>query len=385
MTEKSHTMADESGLFDIDYVSEEKNDSFHDYKLLKTTSYSKLWRVSCDGKYFLIKTTKDNSEYQISMLRREYELSIGCDNPNIVHVIFYEKNTLEGDGIVMEYIEGRTLDEFLLEKPSLETRQRIFGELLSAVNYLHKKGIIHNDLKPENIIITRSDNTLKLIDFGLADNDAFYVLKTLGCTQRYASPELLSHDVRARIATSKQKIDARSDIYSIGIIMSEIFEGRYKRIINKCIKEKADDRFSDVAALQRKWNGRNKVWKYLAVIVILLVAAFPTYLYLSEEYAEKKEIAVKESQIEKIRKDVRTFFEYYINELGLRTDAEGYIEYSEFVKLMTEFTEEYTKYLNDSIYSLTDDELKQRAILEMTSDYNALYNEFVNMVKRIYD
>lgn len=369
-------MADESGLFDIDYVSEEKNDSFYDYKLLKTTAYSKLWRASRDGKYFLIKTTKDNSEHQISMLRREYELSIGCDNPNIVHVFTYERNLPEGEGIVMEYIEGRTLDEFLLEKPSLETRQRIFGELLSAVNYLHKKGIVHNDLKPENIIITRSDNTLKLIDFGLADNDAFYVWKNLGCTRRYASPELILQDVRTRLATSKQNIDARSDIYSIGIIMREIFEGRYKRIINKCIKEKADDRFSDVAALQRKWNGRNKIWKYLLVFLILFVAAFPTYLYLSEENAEKKEILLKESQIEKIRKDVGTFFEYYKNELDLHADADGYIPYLKYYDLMTEFTEEYTRYLNDSIYSLTDDELKQRAILETT----LLYNEYFNII-----
>ena len=378
-------MTKESGIFEKEVFLQKDNDNFYDYKLLKTTAYSKLWRVSRDGKYFLIKTTKDNSEYQQKMLRREYEISIGCDNPNIVHVFTYERNLPEGEGIVMEYIEGRTLDEFLLEKPSLKTKQRIFGELLSAVNYLHKRGIIHNDLKPENILITRADNTLKIIDFGLADNDAFYVLKTLGCTQRYASPELLSQDVRTRLATSKQKIDARSDIYSIGIIMSEIFEGRYKRIINKCIKEKADDRFSDVAALQRKWNDRNKVWKNLAVIVILLVAAFPTYLYLSEENAERKEIAVKEAKIAEIKSDIRAFFEVYINELNSHTDAEGYIEYSEYVKLMTEFTEEYTKYLNDSIYSLTDDELKQRAILEMTSNYNALYNEFVNMVKRIYD
>ena len=369
-------MTKESGIFEKEVFLQKDNDSFHDYKLLKTTAYSKLWRVSRDGKYFLIKTTKDNSEYQQKMLRREYEISIGCDNPNIVHVFTYERNLPEGEGIVMEYIEGRTLDEFLLEKPLLKTKQRIFGELLSAVNYLHKRGIIHNDLKPENILITRADNTLKIIDFGLADNDAFYVLKTLGCTQRYASPELLSQDVRTRLATSKQKIDARSDIYSIGIIMQDIFDGRYKRIINKCIKENVGSRYSDISSLQRKWNGRNKVWKYLAVIVILLVAAFPTYLYLSEEYAEKKEIAIKEAQIAEIKSDIRAFFEDFINDLNSHTDAEGYIEYSEYVKLMTEFAEEYPQYMNDIVYSLTDDELKQRAILEMT----LIYNEYVSMI-----
>jgi len=251
LTDKTYIMTKESGIFEKEVFLQKDNDNFHDYKLLKTTVYSKLWRVSRDGKYFLIKTTKDNSEYQKKMLRREYEISIGCDNPNIVHVFTYERNLSEGDGIVMEYIEGRTLDEFLLEKPSLKTKQRIFGELLSAVNYLHKRGIIHNDLKPENILITRADNTLKIIDFGLADNDAFYVLKTLGCTQRYASPELLSQDVRTRIATSKQKIDARSDIYSIGIIMQDIFDGRYKRIINKC-KRKCRQSLSGCKFLAKK-------------------------------------------------------------------------------------------------------------------------------------
>ena len=165
-------MSNESTIFENNSYKSDKKDCYYDFKLLKITASSKLWRASRDGKYFLIKTTKENSEHQLKMLRREYELSIGCDNPHIVHVFTYEYDLHDGDGIVMEYIEGRTLDEYLLEKPSLESRQRVFGELLSAVNYLHKRGIIHNDLKPENILITRADDTLKIIDFGLADKDA---------------------------------------------------------------------------------------------------------------------------------------------------------------------------------------------------------------------
>ena len=92
--------------------------------------------------------------------------------------------------------------------------------------------------------------------------------------------------------------------------------------------------------------------------------------------AEKKEIAVKEAQITEIKSDVRAFFENFINDLNSHTDAEGYIEYSEYVKLMAEFAEEYPQYMNDRIYSLTDYELKQRAILEMT----LIYNEYVSMI-----
>ena len=159
---KTSVMSNESGVFENKDFELEKNHSYHDFNLLKTTDSSKLWRVSRDGKYFLVKTTKENSEHQLKMLRREYELSIGCDNPHIVHVFTYEYDLHDGDGIVMEYIEGRTLREYLAEKPSLTSRQRIFQELLSAVNYLHKRGIIHNDLKPENILVNRRYNARDL-------------------------------------------------------------------------------------------------------------------------------------------------------------------------------------------------------------------------------
>ena len=97
---------------------------------------------------------------------------------------------------------------------------------------------------------------------------------------------------------------------------------------------------------------------------------------LFKSIAARVEIAVKEAKIAEIKSDIRAFFEDFINDLNSHTDAEGYIELSEYSKLMTEFAEEYTQYINDRIYTLTDDELKQRAFLEMT----LIYNEYVSMI-----
>ena len=350
----------ESGVFENKDFELEKNHSYHDFNLLKTTASSKLWRASRDGKYFLIKTTKDNSEHQIQMLRREYELSIACDNPNIVHTFTYEYDIHEGDGIVMEYIEGRTLREYLLEKPSLASRQRIFGELLSAVNYLHKRGIIHNDLKPENILITRADDTLKIIDFGLADKDAYYVWKTLGCTPEYASPELRNHS---------KDIDARSDIYSIGMIMREIFDGRYSYIIKRCCKENPQQRFSDVAELQNKWKNRNKIWKWLATLFILIMIAVPTFLYADLKMEEERKIRYREHFIESVKTEVRQKFETAIDSVTKFEDEVAKYQY------IRNFVEEYSEYSTETISEIQDLELKNIVTLEMTMTANEYWDK----------
>ena len=350
----------ESGVFENKDFELDKNHSYHDFNLLKTTATSKLWRTSRDGKYFLIKTTKDNSEHQIQMLRREYELSIGCDNPNIVHTFTYEYDVHEGDGIVMEYIEGRTLREYLLEKPSLVSLQRIFDELLSAVNYLHKRGIIHNDLKPENILITRADDTLKIIDFGLADKDAYYVWKTLGCTPEYASPELKSQS---------KDIDSRSDIYSIGMIMREIFDGRYSYIIKRCCKENPQQRFSDVSELQKRWQGRNRIWKLLAAICLLFAIAVPTFLYADLKMEEERKNRYRENVIESVKAEMTLMFEAALDSVAKIEDEVAKYQY------IRDFIEEYSEYSTETISEIQDLELKNIVTLEMTMTANEYWDK----------
>jgi serine/threonine protein kinase len=100
---------------------------------------------------------------------------------------------------------------------------------------MHKKGIIHNDLKPGNILITNSGNNVKLIDFGLSDTDAHYLLKTMGSTPQYASPELLEQGT----------IDVRSDIYSLGLLIRDILGKRFPHITKKCLHPDKTERYNN--------------------------------------------------------------------------------------------------------------------------------------------
>lgn len=238
--------------------------SFSDPVLLRETANARLYRVSKASKYFIIKTTKDNSSLQLSILKREYEMSVSFNHFHIAHHYTYEPLTPVGPGIVMEYIDGRNLSEYLNENPSVDSRRRVFSQILDAVAYIHKSGIIHNDIKPENILISRADSDVKIIDFGLSDNDAYYLAKTLGCTPTYASPELLAHD---------GPIDARSDIFSLGRIMQQIFGNKYSAISQRCVNLDPNRRYDNVDQLIRHWR---KIQQRPSQIAIALLIAILT-------------------------------------------------------------------------------------------------------------
>lgn len=275
-------MIEESELFADNGVGFAPKNPFHSPVLLKTTAYARLFRLSRDGRYFVIKTTKDNSARQLELLKREYELSLGCEHPHIVNILFYEYDTPVGEGIVMQYIDGCTLKEFLATNPPVAVKRRLFSELLEAVNCLHKRGVVHNDLKPQNILVTNNGNSLKLIDFGLASDDAHYLLKTPGCTSFYASPELCN---------GGGAVDVRSDIYSLGIIMKEMFGS--SAIARCCTNAAPDKRYADVQALQKAWRTRNYGYYALAALVAFLLLVLPLLHNLGEKrraYSEEQRL-----------------------------------------------------------------------------------------------
>ena len=306
------------------------------------TSSAVLYRVRKAGKYFIIKTAKDKSVQSQALLQREYEHSIGLSHPNIATAFTYEQHTVVGAGIVMEYVDGRTLAEFIEENPSLEMRERVFEQLVSAVAYIHRSGLVHNDIKPGNILVTRTDNDVRLIDFGLADSDACYLARTLGCTPEYASPELLAQE---------KDIDARSDIYSLGVIMNEMFGRRYSRISARCTRRLREERYANAEELLKAFKRRRNPLQILLAVVAVTLLLFPLSMHVVAELEERRNIAGRDTMVVEVERAVNACYR-------VTADSISNAVYFEFAtNHIVAFYENVAVFQKEKIAPVTDAEL----------------------------
>lgn len=281
------------------------------YSIVSTIRDGRLYLAEKAGKRFVLKTAE--GARGLDLLKREYELSAGLSHPSLAYVFTWEEDSPVGPCIVQEFIDGCTLGEWLDAKPSLKERSRVFEELLSAVGYLHGKGVIHNDLKPENILISRSGNALKLIDFGFADDDGC-LQRGLGGTRRYASPELLAGG----------RVDARSDIYSLGRLMQDVFPGQYRKISQKCLRLEPDRRYPSVATLERAWKRRGLPWKAALAVLAAVVIVLP-YIWMAraaeEKSREARELKDAKDRVEAVFSSAIPAFRQALRDAGTQQEA----------------------------------------------------------------
>jgi serine/threonine-protein kinase len=157
--------------------------------------------------------------------RREAQSAASLNHPSIVAVYDTGEDMSTGSPIpyiVMEYVDGRTVRDLLIEGHRLlpERSLEIVSGVLRALEYSHQAGIVHRDIKPGNVMVTRNGD-VKVMDFGIARamNDAQSTMtqtaQVIG-TAQYLSPE------QAR----GERVDARSDLYSTGCLMYELLTGR---------------------------------------------------------------------------------------------------------------------------------------------------------------
>ena len=213
----------------------------------------------------------------VKRFERESRVAASLQHENIVHIYDYWKKPHYA--IVMEYVDGATLADVIDKTGALpvDVGVMIAIQVGTALDYAHMRGLVHRDIKPSNIMIKRNGE-VKLMDFGIAqgrDHESLTVPGTMIGTPSYMSPEQILG----------QAVDVRSDIFSLGVVLYELFTGvkpfkdddarpvtaqivkdkfpsprsknkdiprRLQWTIKKCLRKKPGRRYRSVLEVQRK-------------------------------------------------------------------------------------------------------------------------------------
>ena len=242
--------------------------------LYKSSRHRRIVALKCVRPEF-----RDNPLYW-DMLRKEYEIGHSLNHPNIREYYSLDNDPELGICLEMEWVDGDSLDQLLPEcRRNAELRDKIARQILDAVRFMHLKQVIHRDLKPGNILVTRNGQNVKLIDFSLSDSDSHLVLKGNAGTARYASPE----------QKECGPADFRSDIFSIGVILSEMSDSRrYRNVSRKCMRPDKDRRYPDIDRLEAAlfpppYHGLGLI----AAAVIIALAVSALWMFRQEEPEEE--------------------------------------------------------------------------------------------------
>ena len=241
------------------------------------------YRVRIGGKEHFMKQLrpelKDDWRY-ISAYQKEYEVGRKINNPYIVRYESIDENA-NGLYILMEHVNGYTLDEKLTMDPEYFSRgnnfEKLFTQILKGLKALHEANVAYMDLKPDNVMLTQVNGNVKIIDLGFCFADAYS--HTVGCSYEYAAPELQEGAL--------ERVDARTDIYAVGRLMLYVKEAacvnvskRLQRIIDRCIQPDMQNRYANVNEVlmdlthRRKWIMRLTI---ASVLILSLALGFFTF------------------------------------------------------------------------------------------------------------
>lgn len=278
--QKSLAMVDSS--FIISPINADFSDVWSEPELVSSKGHNAIYTATRFGRRYILKALAEpyrKSTPHIEMLRKEFSIGVGLDQPNIVRLLDFGHMDSIGWYIQMEYIDGIRLDQFLETKPSAAARRKLLNQLLDALSFLHERQIIHRDIKPSNILITRNGSTVKLIDFGVSDTDDYVTFKQPAGSMSYIAPEQLAG----------KPIDNRADIYAVGRIIELLFPHRYRAISHRCTRVEPAQRYSSCVHVARalKRSDYLRLWLPLSLLLLLMSCASVWGIYTGYQRSER--------------------------------------------------------------------------------------------------
>lgn len=248
---------------------------FHDIKeiYVSQSGQTRILAATRYGKRYALKCLKPDFLYTPvyrQALAKEFDIGLRLDHPNICRTIGMEDLKDYGPTIIMEYVDGMTLQDFMQTRQfDRSLARKITSQLMDALEYMHSKQIYHRDLKPQNIMVTYGAYEVKVIDFSLSDSEAFSILKSPAGTMGYIAPEQLQHGAKA---------DARADIYSFGKVLQDmaltLSDNRLMRLGKLCAQNDPIQRPVSIAAVRQaavKHKGSHALTAFLLILIAFFI------------------------------------------------------------------------------------------------------------------
>lgn len=249
-----------------------------------SSSTSRVYKTKILGKWIFVKELKPELRHDArleAVFLKEMEIGFQLDHPGLPHYILINGILPEGRYVASEYIDGLTLDQFLKQNPHYfadsRNLRKFISEMGNVLDYLHSRQILHLDIKPSNVMITRVGQNVKLIDLGFCQTDAFR--DTAGQTPAFQAPE--------RKKTGGEK-SAATDFYGLGLLLKYIRENTdnypqkaFRRVEEALLTEDASVRPSDREAVEKLQSEKRKISKWVAYTGLIIMVATGVFIFIN--------------------------------------------------------------------------------------------------------
>ena len=328
---------------------------YTDLRLIHTSRYgnSRVFTANYNGKKVIVKALKkecaDDAACKAS-LKQEFETTSILDNKYIRRALDFVQIEGMGDCIVFEYVEGKSLAEHVRVGTLSEKQVKsVLAEVCEALYYLHRNGIVHCNLNPDNIMVTANDCRVKLIDIGVPETKQEADRELLIKEMEFVAPEIIKGE----------DFDSRADIYSIGKIMEFIGERniskQFSAVATHCTQFSREQRFDNISDVRSAITKGHSFVKLIIVAVVLAILAGLAVIYVPKIKANvEKERAERLAvdfgrEVEKIQGQLPELCEKY----EMKSLGEG---------LKFDWSEDSLKMVEGLIQYLALDEYKDRAL-----------------------